>query len=500
MSESWRLDGYIRVSAVGEHDDDCLQSPAQQRERIERWAATHAVEIAGWQVDLDQTGGRMRRPGLDLVLERIRRRATGGVVVAWLDRFSRSSVREALETVGEIRSHGGRVVALDVAELDPEDLFGEYLLTAMLAMSRLELRRIAERWDLCRRDAVRRGAHMGPAPYGYRKDEQGRLRVEPDEAAAVVKLFEGRALGLRPRQLALYMDEVAPRSSGRPWVANTLRNMLDHRTYLGTVAHGRHVQEGAHEPIISAELWARARLQPAARATPRGRYMLTGLVRCAGCGHRMGGSRGGRRHGLHFQCTGRHASGHCPAPANIGLRRLDVEVTRQLFIHLLQIERKHFQAVDVARAELARTTEAVERSLGRAPRDAAELGTHQARLLELEQRLRAAETRLAGLEATVGQTPDPDRLERWWPGLPVLERRRLVRVWIDAVLVRAPPVPWQRQSAADRIRVLYRGEAPPELVEKARFTRGWAWEDGKPVRALDRAMSTRSAEPDGDPA
>jgi DNA invertase Pin-like site-specific DNA recombinase len=91
------------------------------------------------------------------VLERVCSRASGGVVVAWLDRFSRAGVHDALDVVEEIRTHGGRAISLDVADLAPEDPFGEYALTAMLAMSRLQLRRIAERWELCRRDAIGRG-------------------------------------------------------------------------------------------------------------------------------------------------------------------------------------------------------------------------------------------------------------------------------------------------------------------------------------------------------
>jgi DNA invertase Pin-like site-specific DNA recombinase len=47
-------------------------------------------------------------PGTSVLLERVCSRATGGVVVAWLDRFSRAGDHDALDVVEEIRNHGGR--------------------------------------------------------------------------------------------------------------------------------------------------------------------------------------------------------------------------------------------------------------------------------------------------------------------------------------------------------------------------------------------------------
>jgi len=91
-------------------------------------------------------------------------------------------------------------------------------------------------------------------PYGYRKAGGGRLRVEPREAEAVRRLFERRvALAHAPRQLARWMDEAAPKPGAARWTANTVRNMLNCRTYLGLVGHGPFVKEQVHEPIVDSQ-------------------------------------------------------------------------------------------------------------------------------------------------------------------------------------------------------------------------------------------------------
>src|SRR4051812_43675257 len=104
-----RLDGYVRVSRTNGRSGDSFISPDMQRAKIEQWAALRGVEIADWHTDLDQSGGKLSRPGFDAALERVQSGATGGVVVAKLDRFSRAGVADALRLIDGIVESGGIV-------------------------------------------------------------------------------------------------------------------------------------------------------------------------------------------------------------------------------------------------------------------------------------------------------------------------------------------------------------------------------------------------------
>ena len=112
------FDGYIRVSRVGGRGGDSFISPSSQREQIESWAKLRGVKIAAWHEDLDQTGGKLSRPGLNTLMERIRAGQTEGIAVARLDRLSRAGVGEALGLIEEILDHGASLSAVDLG-LDP---------------------------------------------------------------------------------------------------------------------------------------------------------------------------------------------------------------------------------------------------------------------------------------------------------------------------------------------------------------------------------------------
>src|SRR3982074_2750721 len=86
------LDAYIRVSKVAGRGGESFISPAVQRERIQAWAQLHGAELAWHEPELDVSGGGMRRPVFDRIMERVRAGETGGVVVAKLGRFARTLV------------------------------------------------------------------------------------------------------------------------------------------------------------------------------------------------------------------------------------------------------------------------------------------------------------------------------------------------------------------------------------------------------------------------
>src|SRR5262245_46045231 len=143
MPMARRFDGYVRVSRIGGRDGDSFISTAEQRDRIAAWAVSRGVEIAMFHEDFDQSGGKLSRPGLDHMIERVRSGETGGVVVAYVDRLSRAGVGEALQLVEEIHEGGGEFAALDLG-IDPTTAFGEFGLTILLALARMQRRRIAD--------------------------------------------------------------------------------------------------------------------------------------------------------------------------------------------------------------------------------------------------------------------------------------------------------------------------------------------------------------------
>src|ERR1035437_934862 len=239
-----KVDGYVRVSRVKGREGDSFISPAEQRKQIEGWAASRSVEVAAWHEDLDVSGGKLERPGLDAMLARVEAGETEGVAVAKLDRLSRLGVADALKLVERITEAGGTLAAIDLG-LDPTTTFGKFGTTIMLGLAEMERDRYTEGWKAANTRAIERGVKVSRVPFGYQRREDGGIEPGPD-SVHVQRAYE-LAAGQGLSMAHAYLVEHAP---NRVWNSDTTRRMLKRRTYLGESAHGDLVNIQAHEPLV----------------------------------------------------------------------------------------------------------------------------------------------------------------------------------------------------------------------------------------------------------
>ena len=383
-----------------------------------------------------------------------------------------------------------------MAGLNPNDPTGEMALTNVLAVNRMVWRQRQEKWELSRADAIGRGKAIGGAPFGYaftdptpRPDGKGvvnsRLVVIEELRPIVVGMFERRAAGASWLEVARWLDQVAPKADGAYWARNTVKGLMGRRTYLGEVRHGQHVKAGAHEAIVSPALWRRAQSAPGQR-TPRGTYLLSGRVRCSGCGRRMRASSGGRKKSAVFVCV---TAGCSQRYLTITVKGLDEEVVAQVFArldayHLVAAEDADMAA---AQAEVDRLTGTVERLAAVVPEHPRAIEAHGQALRDAEQELSAAEDRLYELTSSETDSgPDVRELRSDWPTMTLAERRTVVQDALDTVLVRRAASRSAPPPVSERIRILFRGEAPDGLLDNGRSgpITSWSWAgDDDPVAA-----------------
>lgn len=322
------MDGYIRVSRVAGRAGDSFISPAVQREQIEGWAKMRSVTIAAWHEDLDQSGGKLNRPGLDAMLDRIEAGDTGGVVVAKLDRLSRLGVGDALKLVERITDGGGTIAALDLG-IDPTTPFGEFGMTIMLAMARMERRRLSDSWDVAKERAMDRGVKIGPTPFGYVREADATLGLDPDRAAVASEAYRLAAVDGLPAAID-YLRHAAPE---RRWSTFTTRRLLGTRTYLGESHYGERVERDAHPAITDPATWTAAQTVQA-RRKPQATFPLSGIATCGTCGSHMVGGRAGREPAKRtYRCAASltHKGGpRCAAGATTAAEPLEALVTAAL--------------------------------------------------------------------------------------------------------------------------------------------------------------------------
>ncbi|WP_454115252.1 recombinase family protein [Microbacterium lacticum] len=152
--------GYLRVSTE-EQANSGLGLEAQ-RETIQRYADAHDWDVV-WYEDAGLSAKSLDRPQLQAALDRLdtstSRRDVDGIVVAKLDRLSRSVVDFA-GVLDLARARKWALVAIDLG-VDTSTPTGELVANVMMSVAQWERRVIGERTSAAMQAAKRAGRHMG---------------------------------------------------------------------------------------------------------------------------------------------------------------------------------------------------------------------------------------------------------------------------------------------------------------------------------------------------
>jgi DNA invertase Pin-like site-specific DNA recombinase len=216
--------GYVRVSTDRQAEQGV--SLEAQEAKIRAMATVQGVDLVEVIVDGGESAKSLKRPGVERLLGLVNSGKVQAVIIAKLDRLTRS-VKDlaALLELFEKR----RVALVSVAEsLDTGSAAGRLVITIMGAVSQWEREAIGERT----RDALRhkraQGERTGNVPYGFRLAADGR-HVEPDggEQAAVSTIKELRAQGHSLRGIALALNGKGHRTRrGTEWRLESVNRVV----------------------------------------------------------------------------------------------------------------------------------------------------------------------------------------------------------------------------------------------------------------------------------
>lgn len=140
MDDCIRVVGYVRVST--EEQGVSGAGLTGQRATIEAAAVARGWVLSGIEEDV-LSGRTLKRPGLSRALDQCSAGAVGGIVVAKLDRLSRSLIDFASLLI-EARAGSWNVVALDLG-VDLSTPHGEFLANVMASAAQWERRIIGQR-------------------------------------------------------------------------------------------------------------------------------------------------------------------------------------------------------------------------------------------------------------------------------------------------------------------------------------------------------------------
>lgn len=331
MRESRKIAIYLRLSiedGVSEgRDDEESNSISNQRkmlmEYINNDAELKKQEIAEF-CDDGFSGTNMERPGVQKLLDQVKKEKISCILVKDMSRFARDYIELgdylnqifpfmgvrfiAVNDRYDSREHAGSTTPLDTA--------------FQTLLYDLYSKDVSVKVKTSFQNKCEKGEYVfGQVPFGYAKSqaEKNTVTVNEKEAEIVRHIFSLAERGMGSTQIAraLISEQVPTITQMRrprretagehhAWSSGAVREILNNRFYLGEMAYGKTIRKyvgsksgiavprgewkvipNHHEPLVTPEVFALAAVFRPEQSTKRKRpkHPLTGKIYCGGCGY-----------------------------------------------------------------------------------------------------------------------------------------------------------------------------------------------------------------------
>ena len=243
---------YTRKS-TDEGLDKVFNTLEAQREAGENYIKSQKHQ--GWVLidkhydDGGYSGGNMKRPALQDLLEDIKAGAVDMIVVYKIDRLTRSLV-DFSKMIDVFDQHNCSFVSV-TQNFNTSDSMGRLTLNMLLSFAQFEREIGSERVRDKQAASKKRGMWTGGVvPYGYQAINK-KLEIKPDEGKAVKFMFETYVKYKSAVAVAKLMADNGYKVFRRDAVKRMLKNPL----YMGKIKYKDEIYEGQHAAIVSAELF-----------------------------------------------------------------------------------------------------------------------------------------------------------------------------------------------------------------------------------------------------
>ncbi|KKM93203.1 hypothetical protein LCGC14_1210800 [marine sediment metagenome] len=176
-------------------------------------------------------------------------------------------------------------------------------------------------------ERAKKGKVQGILPYGYYRDENEMMAVNPEEAEIVKLIYDLYLKGWGYRRIAEHLEdeqvltrynkfdgnvtykhpdgrEITKAKKDMTWNHSNIRNILHNKVYIGERSWG-----GIQQPcpaIIDTDVFNRIKYKIDIRQKKSGkrsdhRYILNDVCKCGRCGNRFTGRKSGKYR--HYRCT-----------------------------------------------------------------------------------------------------------------------------------------------------------------------------------------------------
>ncbi len=219
--------GYIRVSTEDQSREGV--SLDAQRAKLIAYAALYGLQIVEVIEDAGQSAKSLKRPGLQRALAMLRSGEAEGLLIAKLDRLSRS-VGDWNHLIDKYFGEKAGSQLFSVSDsIDTRTAAGRLVLNVLMSVAQWEREAIGERT----KDALdhKRSKHervSGNIPFGWQLATDGVALLEsPAEQALLAEIADLRRAGHSYRKIADTLNgRNVPAKNGKRWVHTSVKSIL----------------------------------------------------------------------------------------------------------------------------------------------------------------------------------------------------------------------------------------------------------------------------------
>jgi len=284
---------YARYSSHAQKEE----SIEQQVDACLKFAEGNGFEVIDVYSDKAISGKRETRAAYQRMLRDAERGRFQSIIAYKSNRIARNMLN-ALQFEAKMANFG--VTILYAQEEFGDNAAGRFALRMMMNVNQFYSENMAE--DIMR--GMRDNAHEckvnnGVLPFGYKKGEDGRYAIVPEEAAVVKEIYVKTSEGIPFVDIISELNARGIKTrTGGEWNKNSFSKLLSNERYIGVYTWSDIRIENGIPNIIDKELFyavqerLRTKKQARGRHRENGDYLLTGKLFCGKCGAAMVGMSG----------------------------------------------------------------------------------------------------------------------------------------------------------------------------------------------------------------
>lgn len=310
-----RVAAYARVSTDHEEQESSYEA---QVGHFTKLIANHEDwELAGIFADPGLSGKNVKRKEFQHMMAECENGQIDRIITKSVSRFARNTL-DCVQTARRLKEKGIGIY-FEKENLDTLKESSEFVLTIMASLAEEESRSISNniRWSVKKRFENGQIIMTTARFLGYTKDENGVLRIIPEQAIIVRRIYSEFLDGYSLKEIAngLMRDGIKSPSGKEIWYATTVRSILQNekykgdshlqKTYLPDFLSSKRIKnegqadsyyvEDSHAAIVSRETFDMVQQEFKNRTGLRssnisghgkysGKYAFSGMIVCGECG------------------------------------------------------------------------------------------------------------------------------------------------------------------------------------------------------------------------